>query len=238
MSSRSLAFTMAGVVGDNRHLQKINAFTTKSGSYSTDYVNIDKQHLSADVAKLRREIPRATVLNLAAYLNTFSSLIDQFAMFPEIIGALFLLAGAVIIANTVSLAMLERRKEVAVMKSIGASRRLVLRQLLAENALVGFVGAAVGTGLAMGATLLVDDALLQIPVSFAPVTIVGLLALGTVLAAGASCSLTAWPASSEKPLRFAFSNEIGRRRRHAFDQMGTAIKSVRWHGSREHPRRL
>jgi putative ABC transport system permease protein len=139
------------------------------------------------------------VVNLPAYANTFNTIIDQFAMFPEIIGALFLAAGAVIIANTVSLAMLERRKEIAVMKSIGASRRLILRQLLSENALVGFVGAAVGTVLAMGATLLVDDALFQIPVSFSAPTILGLIALGTILAAGAAL-LTAWPASSEKPL--------------------------------------
>jgi predicted lysophospholipase L1 biosynthesis ABC-type transport system permease subunit len=199
MSDRSLSFTLAPTVVDNSYLKSVGALTKKSGSYGVAYLNVDSQHLNSDVIQLRREFRGAVVVNLAAYANTFNTIIDQFAMFPEIIGALFLAAGAVIIANTVSLAMLERRKEIAVMKSIGASRRLILRQLLSENALVGLVGAAVGTVLAMGATLLVDDALFQIPVSFSAPTILGLIALGTILAAGAAL-LTAWPASSEKPL--------------------------------------
>ncbi len=198
-SDKSLSFTLAHASADNSYLMRVGAFTQSSGSYGIAYLKIDPRYLASDVAQLRRKLSGAPVLNLASYANTFSSLIDQLALFPEIIGALFLAAGAVIIANTVSLAMLERRKEIAVMKSIGASRRLILRQLLTENALVGFVGAAVGTILAMAATLLVDDALFQIPVSFSAPTILGLLTLGTVLAAGAAL-LTAWPASSEKPL--------------------------------------
>jgi ABC-type antimicrobial peptide transport system permease subunit len=99
----------------------------------------------------------------------------------------------------VALAMLERRKEIGVMKAVGATRRGILQFLLLENIVVGFLGSMVGTLLAMAATSLLDQTELEISTSFDPLTIGGLLLLGIGLAIGAS-ALTALPASGEKPM--------------------------------------
>jgi putative ABC transport system permease protein len=74
-------------------------------------------------------------------------LIDQLAAIPTVVGILSLLAAAVIMANTVSLTMLERRQQIGVLKSLGLSRRRVLRVVLLENTIIGLLGGVIGIGL-------------------------------------------------------------------------------------------
>jgi ABC-type antimicrobial peptide transport system permease subunit len=139
------------------------------------------------------------VLDLGKFLTMFNRAIDKLALFPQIIAALSLFAGAVIIANTVALAMLERRREIGVLKAVGAKRRTILQFLFVEDAIVGFIGAGVGVLLAMAATAAADQLLLKISPSFSLVTIVPLIVLGMALSVGAG-ALTALPASTEKPM--------------------------------------
>jgi len=95
--------------------------------------------------------------------------------------------------------MLERRREIGIMKAVGARRRTILQFLLVENAIVGFLGAGVGVLLAMFATAQVDTQFLKISPSFDWTTVGALVLTGMILAIGAS-SLTAFSASSEKPM--------------------------------------
>jgi ABC-type antimicrobial peptide transport system permease subunit len=163
------------------------------------YLEIRSDVRTADTVALRRAFPRALVLDLTTFLSVVNKAIDQFALFPEIIASLSLFAGATIIGNTVALAMLERRKEIGVMKAVGATRRGILQFLLLESIVVGFLGSMVGILLAMAATFLLDQTQLEISTSFNPITVGGLLLLGIGLAIGAS-ALTALPASGEKPM--------------------------------------
>jgi putative ABC transport system permease protein len=199
-STTSFAFDLGGAVADNTYLRRIGALTSKDvENYSTTYLRIEDGAIQQDLAQLRQALPDAQILDLGLVTGILGKWIDRFALFPEIIAALSLFAGAVIIANSVALGMFERRREIAIMKAVGAKRRLVLRQLLSENAVLGFVGAVIGTGLAMIATAIVDQQVLRISASFEWLVVAGLLALGTALAMGAAL-ITAWPASGEKPL--------------------------------------
>ena len=76
-----------------------------------------------------------------------SRLIDQFAAIPTIVGLLSLLAAAVIMANTVALATLERRRQIGILKAIGLKSARVLRVMLIESSLVGLLSAVIGIGL-------------------------------------------------------------------------------------------
>lgn len=58
------------------------------------------------------------------------------------------LAGALVAFFTMALVVRERRREVGVLKALGASTRSVAAQFLAEALALGFLGAAVGVGLA------------------------------------------------------------------------------------------
>jgi ABC-type antimicrobial peptide transport system permease subunit len=184
---------------DLRYLQRMRLTTPSPAHLSVLYLQIRSDVRTADTVVLRRAFPRALVLDLSNFLDVVNKAIDQFALFPEIIAALSLFAGATIIGNTVALAMLERRKELGVMKAVGAKRRSILQFLLVESIVIGFLGALVGVLLAMVATVLLDQFELAISSSFDLLTIAGLLLLGIGLAIGAS-ALTAFPASGEKPM--------------------------------------
>jgi len=156
-------------------------------------VHITQGNLSGDIATLRRSLSGGFVFGMSVISPIVNHFLDQFALFPEIIAVLCLFAGAVIIANTVALSMMERRREIGIMKAVGATRRFVLQELLTENAIIGFMAAAVGTALALAATAAVDSLFVHISGSFFDLPVVlGMLALGTGLAM-AMAALTAYP---------------------------------------------
>jgi ABC-type antimicrobial peptide transport system permease subunit len=208
--SHKIPFTVVGIADSNnfmvlseqaadaRYMQQMG-MTTPSGTHNAIvFLDLKSSALEADVAKLRATVPGGFVLDLNSFLQ-FTKIVDKLALFPEIIAALALFAGAVIIANTVALAMLERRRELGVMKAVGARRRTILQFLLVESAIIGLLGAAAGVGLAMLATYLLNKNIFKFPTTYDWTTIGVLLALGMALAVVAS-SLTALPASSEKPM--------------------------------------
>jgi putative ABC transport system permease protein len=189
---------LAESVADLKYMQQTGLTTPSTTHNAVVFLDIKSSAVKADVAKLRSTVPGGFVLDLDSFLQ-FTKIVDKLALFPEIIAALSLFAGAVIIANTVALAMLERRRELGVMKAVGAKRRTILQFLFVENAIVGFLGSAAGVGLAMLATYLVNENLFKFPTSYDWTTIGALVLLGMILAVVAS-SLTALPASSEKPM--------------------------------------
>lgn len=74
-------------------------------------------------------------------------LIDQFAAIPTIVGLLSLLAAAAIMANTVALSTLERRRQIGILKAIGLKSRRVLQVMFIESSLVGLLSAVLGIGI-------------------------------------------------------------------------------------------
>lgn len=201
ITSRSaFTFSWTAVMADNSYLQRIGALTSRDvENYSTTYLQIENKYLQGDLAKLRQYIPNAQVLDLSFITGLIGTWVDKFALFPEILAALSLFAAVVIIANAVAMNMMERRREIGIMKAVGAKRRFVLQELLVENGILGFVGALAGVGLSMAATVMLDKQILRISPSFEWLVVVAMLALGTGLAMVAA-AVTALPASGEKPL--------------------------------------
>ena len=61
-----------------------------------------------------------------------------------------LFVGAFIIWNTFSMQVAQRTRELALLRAIGATRRQVMRALLAESLVLGLVASVVGVMLGMG----------------------------------------------------------------------------------------
>ncbi|WP_240138365.1 ABC transporter permease [Streptomyces sp. MUM 178J] len=76
-------------------------------------------------------------------MSNFNSMLLAFA-------AIALFVGVFLIANTFTMLVAQRTKEVALMRAVGASRRQITRSVLAEAALVGLVAATVGFALGVG----------------------------------------------------------------------------------------
>ena len=74
------------------------------------------------------------------------------------IAAISLFVGGIGIANTMYTSVLERRKEIGVMKAVGAKNKDILMLFLIESGLLGLVGGIVGALLGLGAALFVSGA--------------------------------------------------------------------------------
>ena len=66
------------------------------------------------------------------------------------VGAIALLVAAIGIANTMTMAILERTREIGLMKAVGATNRHVLTVFLGESAGIGFLGGLGGVLLGWG----------------------------------------------------------------------------------------
>lgn len=125
-------------------------------------------------------------------------LLSQFTALPLVIAVLALFASGIIIANTVSLATLERRREIGIMKAIGLQGSTVLGLLELENALVGLLGGVLGTGI--GAVIILISGVISDSLSSFPLGMLLLLILLAVLIAVVATLVSALGAAREKPL--------------------------------------
>ena len=97
------------------------------------------------------------------------------------------------IANTLAITVAQRMRELATLRTLGASRRQVLRSVLLESLVIGLVGSVVGLflglGIAAGLKAVVTATGTELPsggLVFAPRTIIVSLAVGTLIALLAS----------------------------------------------------
>lgn len=177
-------------------------------SFSFFYMLVDRDQMQATLTKVQSQLLGGFVFDLGDLIDTFSRILDQVLAFPLLLSILSLFSGAILIANNVALAMLERRTEIGVLKAIGAKRRRVLNMLLWESSLVGLLGGLIGVGTGIILALLVPvlaggsgrgGRAAVITISWSPLTALLLLGLGAALAIIATL-ISAWGAVQEKPL--------------------------------------
>lgn len=107
----------------------------------------------------------------------------------------------VIIANSVALAMLERRRELGILKSVGYTSGTILSQVLIENSLTGGVGAFIATLLAAGGVTLGSKVFFNnsLTLNMELLVVVSMVIVPTLLAL-LTAVLVAWNAVRARPL--------------------------------------
>ncbi len=121
------------------------------------------------------------------------------------IASISLIIGGIGIANTMYTSVLERTKEIGVMKAIGARNHDILLIFIIESALLGLVGGIIGVAfgiaLAFGITYIVGlflgSLMLKAQISFLVIILTLSFAIGVGIAAGV---LPAFQASRLKPV--------------------------------------
>ena len=162
-------------------------------------LTVPESEASAIAAQLNRNVPGAIAIETETISSVFKEILDRVAVFPLMLSGLALFAGAVIIANSVALSTMERRREIAMMKAVGARGSRVLTALLMENGILGLAGGAIGVALSLMILVIFHELEPEIPVTMNPLSIIVVLAVAVGVALGAAV-LSAWPASKEKPL--------------------------------------
>ena len=109
--------------------------------------------------------------------------------------AIGLVVGGIVIMNIMLVAVAERTREIGIRKSLGARRRDVMAQFLAEATTLSILGAAIGIGLGFGLSKLLSSAF-GLPSGVAPWSIVVALGLG----GGVGIAAGIYPASRASKL--------------------------------------
>ena len=145
------------------------------------------------VRELRSTVPsNAQVKTGKAYAQEQANGVESFISFIRwfllAFGAIALFVGAFVIFNTLSITVAQRTREFATVRTLGASRRQVLRTVLTESVALGIVSSVVGLflglGLAKGLASLMDTFGLALPQAgtvFAVRTVIVSLAIGIVI---------------------------------------------------------
>lgn len=147
-------------------------------------------------------VPGVIAFELDALTQLAQSLLEQLNAIPTLVAWLALVAGTAIIANTVALAVQERRRQIAVMKAIGLKGWRALAMLLVENGLIGLLAGLIGVGVGFVVTVVV---VLASPspgdwrrvIEFGTMGWLVLMSVGVAIGAA---MLSAWGAVREKPL--------------------------------------
>ncbi|HEY2107675.1 MAG TPA: ABC transporter permease [Candidatus Binataceae bacterium] len=82
----------------------------------------------------------------AAFMSGFMENYRAFFTLAEVLGLIVVVSIALVAANTAAMSIRERRAEIAVMRSLGFSSRLILSLLLAESLIIGLLGGLLGCG--------------------------------------------------------------------------------------------
>lgn len=161
---RNLKLRVVGVLAESRDDQDYQAFMLMSeldtlntwftgkkpnrakDGYMQAIVKVSDVPQAADTAKA------ITDMGFQAYTpqETVQSINNTFLIMQVVfggVGAIALLVAAIGIANTMAMAILERTREIGLMKAVGATNRDVLSVFLGESAGIGFIGGLGGVTL-------------------------------------------------------------------------------------------
>ncbi|GAC1615171.1 MAG: hypothetical protein NVS4B11_01690 [Ktedonobacteraceae bacterium] len=181
-------------------VQVVNTLSqTKTSATTVTYMKIDAAQVNHALDVIGRLAPNATVQNVADVFASFAQQLNSFLDMLVAIASLSMIAGVIIIANSVTLAMLERRRELGILKSVGYTSGTVLREVLIENGIVGAVGAFIAMLLAASGVVLLGRFLFNLSLNMSPWIVISLVG-GAALLAMITAALVAWGAVRVRPL--------------------------------------
>lgn len=85
-----------------------------------------------------------TVIEFAVIQQQITSVVQTISLFLAAIAAVSLIVGAVGIANTMFMSVMERTRQIGLLKALGATDGEVMKLFLMESGLFGFVGGVIG----------------------------------------------------------------------------------------------
>jgi putative ABC transport system permease protein len=94
---------------------------------------------------LLRTYPTIVVLEVDALIEQIQTIIAQVSSAVELIAVLVLLAGALVLLSCVNATLDERFRENAILRTLGAGRKLIMTSLLIEFAFIGLLAGLIAT---------------------------------------------------------------------------------------------
>jgi putative ABC transport system permease protein len=118
----------------------------KEGTYSSIYVRVEKME---DVSPVRKEI-EAMGLGVFSIADEMKEMKQAFLIMDSLLGAIgtvALIIAALGIINTMIMSIMERTREIGIMKAVGGSENQIKMIFFVEAAFIGLIGALFGLAL-------------------------------------------------------------------------------------------
>ncbi|MGH9659829.1 MAG: ABC transporter permease [Bryobacteraceae bacterium] len=183
-------------------LRRIQDLTGNTGKLSQIYVKLDDPARTSEVmAALRRQLEGYPIFSMeeSTSLLTVDNM-PELRTFIRVMEVIAILIGFAVVCLSMYMSVLQRTREIGILKSLGASRAFILRLILREAVLLAVVGTAIGILLSFGTKWLLET---FVPSSFKTTIvpdwwpIAGLIALtGALLGA----LYPAWRAARQDPI--------------------------------------
>jgi putative ABC transport system permease protein len=137
-------FTAAGNTADTAGIWSIKAAPGTDLDALVSSLNAKLKQLDPAVkAQLAAPYRAASVAKVAADFDVFANVLWGFA-------AVSLVVGMITIANTFTITLAQRRRQIGLLRAVGASGAQVRRRFLAEAILLGVLGSVLGLALGIG----------------------------------------------------------------------------------------
>jgi len=130
---------------------------------SSLYLDDQTDDLAVD---LIRQFPAVSVLDLRPILQQVREIMERGALAVELVFLFTLIAAALVTVAAAQVSRDERAREVAVMRTLGASRRHLVRAVIAEFGLLGLIGGVLAAALASISGYLIAVELFNLPGRF------------------------------------------------------------------------
>jgi putative ABC transport system permease protein len=150
-------------------------------------------------AQIVAQFPNVSVIDLREILTTVKGIVDNVTFGVTVVGALVLFSGGLILVGAVSMTKFRRVYEAAILKTLGASSRLVATMLLLEYGVLGAIAGTVGALGAIALSWSIARFVLELPWTPAPaLTAIGIG--GTAIFVAAVGVLASLDVLRHKPL--------------------------------------
>jgi len=154
-------------------------------------------------AQLQREFverfPNVTMIDAFDAIAEVRKRAGEISFAVSFIGGFVFLCGALILAGSVAMTKYQRLYEAAILKTLGAEKKLIVYITLIEYGVLGLLAGAIGSSAAIGLTWAISKYGVKIPWQLAPsVNLIGVVVtLLLVMTVGA---LSSWDVMTKKPL--------------------------------------
>ncbi len=145
------------------------------------------------------QFPNVTLLDAFDAIAEWRKRAGEVSFAVSFIGWFVFLCGALILAGSVAMTKYQRLYEAAILKTLGAEKKLIVYITLIEYGVLGLLAGAIGSSAAIGLTWAISKYGMKIPWQLAPsVNLIGVaVTLLLVMTVGV---LSSWDVMTKKPL--------------------------------------
>ena len=109
-------------------------------------------------AQIERDVDNVQTLTGAEFDEQVGAFTGVFNAIIIGVAVISLVVGGLSVINTMAMSVAERTREIGIKRAIGGSRRRIIRELVTEAAVIGFIGGVIGLGLGAIVVVLANEA--------------------------------------------------------------------------------